>query len=232
MAGKPYNETTHNVGNSILPGFNDKQGIALCGYEWGYSKHDQYLDDNHSHEIEIKPAEIRSFYQKAQVCSSSYDLRIIRWFEFFGHPLGGNNGLSALDKSILQTNWCDSQAPSVSDYNQFLAPGNLQNFLKTMDAYRPKILMLMGARQIQYLQNPVVKAPFSEIFGREIAPVEIQAKPFSGRKFRVAFQKFEDVNIISFPHPSGSRGLADDYIKLFSEKMKSILDKYRHNKGV
>lgn len=198
----------------------------------GNSKHDQYLEENHRDEIEAKKAEVQSFYQKSKIYSSPYDHRVIRWFEFFGHPLGVDDGLSAFDKCILQTNWSDDQGRSVTDYDKFLGEKNSQNFLKIMDAYFPSILIFMGAKQIHYLQNPSIKKPFSEIFGREIAPLEIQTKPFSGRKFRIGFQKFESVEIISFPHPSGSRGLADDYIKLFSEDIRQVLDEYRKWKGV
>lgn len=232
MVKKPYNETDLNVGNSIFPEFNGKHGIILCGYEWGYSRHDQYLEENHRDELEAKKAEVLSFYQKSKLYSSPYDLRIIKWFDFFGHPLGIDEGLSAFDKCILQTNWCDSQGNFVSDYEKFLSDENSQNFLKIMDAYRPKILMLMGVKQIEYLQSPSIKNSFSEIFGREVSPVEILKKPFSGRKFKVGFQKFEGVDVIAFPHPSGSRGLADDYIKLFSENMRNIFNEYRRQKGV
>ena len=32
---------TLNIANSIFTGWNDRQGIMLCGYEWGWSKKDQ-----------------------------------------------------------------------------------------------------------------------------------------------------------------------------------------------
>ncbi|MDE2387967.1 MAG: hypothetical protein KGN35_02610, partial [Betaproteobacteria bacterium] len=65
MTKAPYNETIYNVGNSIFPGFNDKNGVMLCGYEFGYSKHDQYLEKNHKDEIEKKKSEINTFYGKS-----------------------------------------------------------------------------------------------------------------------------------------------------------------------
>ncbi len=30
-----------NLGNSIFKGLNDKHGLVICGYEYGWSKSDQ-----------------------------------------------------------------------------------------------------------------------------------------------------------------------------------------------
>jgi|GEM_PF-4724526 len=230
MTKTPFNETTYNVGNSIFPGFNDKDGIILCGYEWGYSAHDQYLEKNHKDEIEKKKSEINTFYSKSKIYDSPYDLRIVKWFGFFGHPLDINNGFSSFDKCLLQTNWCDDQGTYVNDYAKFLSEENSGNFLSIMDVFRPRVLVLMGSKQIQYLQTPAIKNRFFEIFGAEVSPLDVKSKPFEGRKFKIAFQMFERIQIISFPHPSGTRGLSDNYIKLFASEMKVILDNYRELK--
>jgi len=37
-----------NIGNSIFPGFNDKDGLMICGYEWGWSKADEESFQNGS----------------------------------------------------------------------------------------------------------------------------------------------------------------------------------------
>ncbi|WP_200377364.1 hypothetical protein [Thiocystis violacea] len=227
MLKNPFNETTYNVGNSIFPGFNDKEGIILCGYEYGYSAHDQYLENYHKDEIEKKKQEINTFYSKSKIYTSPYDFRIVKWFSFFSHPLGIDNGFSSFDKCLLQTNWCDDQGTYVNDYAKFLSEANCRNFLSTMDVFRPRILFFMGSKQIQYLQKPAIKNRFSEIFGEEVSRLDVKLKPFEGRKFKIAFQMFERVQIISFPHPSGTRGLSDNYIKLFSSETKEILDNYR-----
>lgn len=41
--------TQLNLGNAIFEGCNDKEGIMICGYEWGSSKSDQ----EQSEELEI-----------------------------------------------------------------------------------------------------------------------------------------------------------------------------------
>ena len=30
-----------NLSNSIFQGYNDKHGLMICGYEWGWSKADE-----------------------------------------------------------------------------------------------------------------------------------------------------------------------------------------------
>ncbi len=216
----------------FFPGFNDKNGIILCGYEWGYSKHDQHLEKNHKDEIEKKKLEINTFYSKSKIYDSPYDLRIIKWFGFFGHSLGIDDGFSPFDKCLLKTNWCDSQGTYVSDYDKFLSEKNSGNFLSLMDAFRPSILIFMGAKQIHFLQNPIIKNHFSKIFGIEVSPLCIRSKPFEGRKFKIGFQGFERVIVVSLPHPSGTRGLSDNYIKLFAPEINEILDQYRSLKRV
>jgi len=228
----PYNETKYNVGNSIFPGFNDKNGVMLCGYEWGHSEHDKHLENDHKDKIEKNKSEINSFYNKSKIYNSPYDLKIIKWFDYFGHSLGIDDSFSSFDKCLLQTNWCDGQENYVSDYAKFISKENSENFLNIVDAFLPGVLIFMGANQIKYLQTPFIKSRFIEIFGAEIKPIVVKQKPFDGRKFKIAFQIFEHVSVISLPHPSGSRGLSNDYIKLFSSEIKEVLDSYRKLKGV
>lgn len=232
MSKTAYNETRYNVGNSIFPGFNDKNGVMLCGYEFGFNKHDQYLEENHKDEIKKMKLEINTFYDKSKIYGSPYDLRIIKWFSFFGHPLGVDDGHSPFDKCLLQTNWCDGQDTYVSDYAKFLSKENSENFLGIVEAFLPRVLIFMGAKQIHYLQTPAIKSRFSEIFGAEVSPLDIRSKPFDGRKFKIGFQTFERISILSLPHPSGTRGLSDKYIKLFVPEVKDVLDSYRKLKSV
>lgn len=233
MRNVPYNEIQCSLGNSVFPEFNDKNGLMICGYEWGHSKHDKHLEENHKEALDKKKNEINTFFQKSGTYSSPYDLRIIKWFNIFGHSLGENNGESSFDKCILQTNWCDDQGTYVDDYSKFLSKENTENFLSTVQKFQPSILLFMGAKQIHYLQTQEIKPRFMEIFGDEVQQPEIKQKSsFEGRKFKITFQTFDRINIISFPHPSGSRGLKDDYIRLFSEEVGEVLNKYRKWKRV
>jgi hypothetical protein len=44
------------------------------------------------------------------------------------------------------------------------------------------------------------------------------------RRFKVGFQRYERLVIVSLPHPTGSQGLADDYIQAFKPEMAEIID--------
>ena len=230
---EPYNEKKFNAGNSIFPGFNDKNGIIICGYEYGYSKNDQLLEKTAKDFVEEELSKINTFYQKSKIFNSPYDLKIIKWFRFFGNPLGVSEGNSDFDKCILQTNWCDTQDTNVKEYEKFLLDENISNFVSHMIEFSPSVLIFMGSKQIDYLQNEKVKKPIEDFFGKEISPLRKEIKEFKefkGRKFKIGFQQFERLKIVSFPHPSGSRGLTDEYIKLFSTPINEILSDYKLSK--
>jgi hypothetical protein len=230
MRNKPFNEASFNVGNSIFPGYNDKHGIVICGYEYGYNSKDRYLENNFQEVIIKKASNINTFFNKSAIYNSPYDLRIIKWFNFFGHPLGANEGNSEFDKCILQTNWCNSQDTYVSNYNKFLLDENINNFICHMDEYRPSILIFMGSKQIKFLQNEKVFSKFEKIFGKQTHSLRVIKKNFSGRRFNIAFQELETIKVVSLPHPSGSRGLSDEYIKLFKPEICQILEQFKKSK--
>lgn len=43
----------------------------------------------------------------------------------------------------------------------------------------------------------------------------------------MGFQGFENCKAVCFPHPSGSHGLSDDYIKLFSTEVGKLLQEFK-----
>jgi hypothetical protein len=225
----PYNPHSFNVGNSIFPGFNDKNGLVVCGYEWGYSKKDRARQANEEYS-DVKTT-IDTFLSKVEKYNSPYDKRILKWFKVFGHELGRESGFSGFDKLILQTNWCDTQGAYVSDYNRFLSEENINNFLRHMSEYQPTLLLFMGVRQIECLQDKRVQLRFREIFGEEKENLRFERdNKYPGRKFRIGFQRFERISILALPHPSGSRGLSDDYISLFKAEIGTLIVQFKHQR--
>jgi len=85
-------------------------GLMICGYEWGYSKQDQEAD---AKGIEYQPADTDvacTFANKElrygpRALNWRYDASIMKWFEIWGHPFNKSNP-SDFDKSVIQTNWC------------------------------------------------------------------------------------------------------------------------------
>ncbi len=227
-----------NIGNSIFEGFNDKDGLMICGYEWGYSKDDQRLDESGEEVFFVQNA-TSTFSNKSpvygkRVFSWPYDNRIIKWFDIWGHPLNREGDGNDFDKCIIQTNWCDSQGNKIEEsyYAKLTAPEQIENFIFHVEALRPRLIFFMGSQIIDILQDESVLPRFSSIMGKPVSsPRKIQ-KPFDGRRFRIGFQDFEKCKIVSLPHPSGTRGLSDNYISLFTDEIGSLLYEFRLEKGV
>ena len=226
-----------NIGNSIFDGFNDKNGIMICGSEWGFSKEDQKQFESGN---ELKPNEgiEYTFANKAlywgEVANTwSYDNAIKKWFELWGYPLDSHDLGGDFEKSFVQTNWAYTQGNSLkdSDPNKFLLPEQIDNFMHHVEVLKPKIIIFMGSKVMDYLQNSEVLPKFKAIMGDIVEDRQVIQKESSHTRFKVSFQKFEHCQVIGFPHPSGSRGIAHDYIKLFEPEMKKILNNYIEERG-
>lgn len=226
--------TDLNIGNSIFKGFNDEHGIVLCGYEWGCAKDSNCADV--PTELSKPPV---TFANKVPVHGPDaktwpYDNRIIKWFSIWGHPLN-EDGLGAdFDKCIVQTNWCDTQAHHIDeDYGtKLLRRESIDNFIEHMAALRPRIIIFFGIKQLDFLQHSSVLPKFEAIFGEKQEQPQVMTKPFSGKQFRVGFQRFGNTTVAAFPHPSGSQGLSNEYISLFKEEMNSVLSDFKKSRSI
>lgn len=219
-----------NIGNSIFKGYNDIGGIMLCGYEWGFSKKEQEKLNTSEEKKSIDTQEQNtSFSNKVNINGKfRYDEKIIKWFGLWGHPLKRDNG--DFEKCIIQTNWCDTQNHDMKNVNRYRKLINCQdNFLYHVKELRPKIIFFFGSDMIKVLNDKNVKQKFENIVGKEINPVKIIQKVSNKRRFKIGFQSFENCEIISLPHPTGSRP-SDEYIGLFKDEIKPILDNYKIKK--
>lgn len=227
-----------NTGNSIFDGLNSKRGIMICGYEWGFSKQDQLEDETHTATPENKDARTifsnksprfgdKAFYWK-------YDNRIIKWFELWGHRLSRDGLGGDFEKTLMQTNWCDTQGHSMpkETHAKLLDKYQVDNFIYHIRELDPSLILFMGSALIQILQNEKVLGRFSEIMGGPTSAPRFIQKEFSGRRFKIGFQSFSRCDIASLPHPSGTRGLSDDYIELYSEEIGGLIKKVKSSKGI
>lgn len=224
-----------NLATGIFEGFNDQHGLMLCGYEWGYNKADKkFSEDNGQHDLSKPCTYSNKSMRYGEVAHTwAYDKRIKKWFASWGHPLneGGVDGFGDdFDKSITQTNWSNDWGNSVNNYEKFLSDEQIDNFLFHIQELQPKVLIFMGSKLINYLQNNKVKNRFMDIVGQELEGKTLVQKPFDGKRFKVYFQKFENCQVICFPHASGSRGLSDEYIKLYQTEMNQILSQYKQSR--
>ncbi|MDR1647269.1 MAG: hypothetical protein LBR88_04430 [Zoogloeaceae bacterium] len=226
-----------NLANGLFKGFNDKNGIMLCGYEWGYSKKDQENDEKSNAPALDLSKNDAVFSNKATFYGERangwrYDQRIIKWFALWGHPLGKEK--DDFEKTIVQTNWCNTQGHRVEEnyWEKLLAPQQVDNFLEHVRVLQPRLILFFGSQIIHILQDTRVLGRFQDIVGK-IVPID--GKPFvlrkkedfQGRKFDIGFQNFEHCKVVGLPHPNGTRGLQDDYIALFKDEIGSLIQEVK-----
>jgi hypothetical protein len=225
-----------NLANGLFEGFNDKDGIMLCGYEWGYSKKDQEDDEKLNAPVLDRSKNDAVFSNKATFYGERanewhYDQRIIKWFALWGHPLGKEKG--DFEKTIVQTNWCDTQGYRMEGnyWEKLLAPQQVNNFLKHVRVLQPRLILFFGSQMIQILQDVRVLEPFQDIVGKIVPiggkPFVFLEKDFQGRKFNICFQNFERCKVVGLPHPKGARGLQDAYITLFKDEIGSLIQEVK-----
>ena len=227
-----------NIANSLFAGLNDKRGILICGYEWGFSKEDQrlYVD---GYEPVFDPNAVTIFSNKVpsygeRALAWRYDKRIIKWFGLWGHPLSGHGLGGEFEKCLVQTNWCNTQGHSIAgNYCQRLSQAEqVENFLFHAQILDPSLIIFMGSAIIDVLQAREVMEGFVKTAGKQIAPLRKVQKEFVGRRFKIGFQTFERCEVVCLPHPSSSRGLSDDYMLLFKQEIGELISTVKAEKGV
>lgn len=218
-----------NIAHSEFP--EQKRGLMICGYEWGYSREDEEADTNGIVNQPADPGVLYTFANKQlghgdRALRWRYDQRIIKWFEIWGTPFNRSNP-GEFEQSVIQTNWCNGMNNSIEDYSMINDKAQVDNFLCHIDYFMPSLILFMGSRMIDALQNPETLEKFQSIMGGcTKLPVRMQ-KEFPGRRFNLTFQSFEKCEVVCLPHPSGSHGLEDEYIKLFAGEMGAILKCFR-----
>jgi len=227
-----------NIGNSVFPGLNDKNGLMICGYEWGFSEADRRLVESGEEMFYDKDA-VTTFPNKSpahgeRAFTWKYDNRIIKWFSLWGHPLSRDGLGGDFEKSIIQTNWCNSEGHKINEnYFQKLTEfDQIENFIFHIKQFEPHLIFFMGSEMINVLQHPLVSEGFSGVMGMPESKPSIMQKPSLHRRFKIGFQEYEKCNVISMPHPSSSRGLSDDYISLFSDEISSLILDLKRRKGI
>jgi hypothetical protein len=226
-----------NIANSIFRGFNDKQGIMLCGYEWGDSKSDQASEQ--SQEQQKRSGVPHVFSNKAleygEIANGwRYDQRIIGWFSLFGHKLSREGTGGDFEKCIIQTNWCDTQNNKMGgDYwSKLLASNQIDNFINHIEFFQPRLIFFFGSSIIKILQSDLVLPRFIKTAGPITEPLKFIVKPFDERAFSIGFQGFENCKVVGLPHPSGTHGLSDGYIQLFSAEIGALLQAFKTSRGL
>ena len=218
-----------NIGHSIFAGINNDQGIMICGYEWGGDENEAPSQND----MRVEATFANKFRRYGEPARHwKYDNRIKKWFKMLGHEFNENDA-GIFEKCIVQTNWCDTQGKNIKEgiIAKLLAADAVENFIDHIEIFRPKLIFFMGSSLIEALQNDQVLKKFEKHVGPRKTTPCFPNKPFTGRKFKIGFQSFEKCNIVSLPHPSGSRGLNDEYIKLFTDDISPLIEGVKKIKG-
>ena len=204
---------------------NQKDGLMICGINWGGSP------DNPSEE------ESASFFSDIRYNNYRYRTKFLKWFELFGHPLQVKEETAGpFERSIVQTNWLSSQSQSMrgkhlpSEYVR-----EWENFEFHVQQLQPKFIIFLSVTMLGTLNSRNCLEKARRLFGPE-APVQILQKDVTSggkllKRFRIGIQKFGDIQIVALPHPTGSIGLSDEYIREFAEDISPLLDHYKIVRG-
>lgn len=230
-----------NISNSIFEGFNDKNGLMICGYEHGHSKADQQDEvqlgvrsQNHDNLCTFSN-QVPRYGEIAKTWK--YQTTIKRWFKLWGFPLDEDGLGGKLEKSIVLTNWANTQGHNTGDKQsrlaKLLSDEQIDNFLHHISFFEPRAVFLMGTELIHCLNNKKVISRFENIMGKKQASPTCEPRPVGlGTRFKVYFQTFEKedgnkCHVVCFPHPSGSRGLRDDYFAEYKNRVEDIISSFR-----
>ena len=226
--------TDLNLANALFDGFNDKNGLMICGYEWGEeaNKDENYTDSpDMSQDCTFSNKSLR--YGEVAKTWIKYDKKIRTWFSTWGHPLNENGLGDDFDKCIIQTNWALGSNSKSQDISYYLEDENLENFIIHINELKPKVIFFMGNQLLtKLLRSQKAWDKFTPIMGDEIEPLRaIRMIGYEGKPLAY-INKFEQCTVVGLPHPSGSHGLTNEYIEFCKTELEPILTQFKKEKNI
>ncbi len=215
-------EFTLNTANKEFP--ENRNGIMICGYEWGFSKEDQLAvkEGEYTHEE-------KSFFSDQSVNDCAYRNRIVSWLDALGLPLTSKDP-GVIERSIVQTNWMDSQDHQVAGDIYIRLREQKENFLNHLAYFKPKIVLFFGVRQLEVLNKEILQE-IEKILGCNTQKERyIQKELKHCKSYKIGFQSFEKAEMIAFPHPATRGGICDHYIEAYHDDIAPIFQKYMEQK--
>ncbi len=208
---------------------NKVGGILLSGINPGYSKNDELLDVAGVEQSDTH----KSFFSDKEANDYPFRNNITKWFKLWGYDLkSSKKDATSFEKSIIQTNWIQTCSNNMNGTNTMKACiEDSDLFLETCEILKPKVICLFSKELMGAFNSAQLKPRVSEIFGFQIGTTNWIQKDVidvgkNCRRFRFGFQKYEKATVISLPHATSSRGLADAYIADFKAEMSEILDNW------
>lgn len=221
-----------NLGNAIYKGFNDKNGLMICGYEWGQEadRKGQIVEADMSKKCTFSNKSLR--YGDVAKTWIKYDKRIRTWFSMWGHPLNEEGEGNDFDKTIIQTNWALGSKEKSDSINFYLKDENIDNFILHINELKPKLILFMGNQLLtKLLISQKVLEKFTPIMGEKIEKLQVLRMPgYHGALTYI--HKFEKCTVIGLPHPSSSRGLTNEYIEFCKSELETIISNFKTEKNI
>ena len=204
---------------------NRKAGLMICGINWGGSA------DNPSGN---EPA---SFFSDVRYNNYPYRNRLLKWFELLGHPLECTEEKAGpFERSIVQTNWLSSQSPNMHGKSLYTeCVHEWGNFAFHVETLQPKLVVFLSVTLLDILNSATCIENARRLFGAETSAQLMRKDVLTEgkvlKRFRIGMQRFGGTQIIALPHPTGSRGLSDEYIRTFAKDISPLLQRYKVERG-
>jgi hypothetical protein len=204
---------------------NQQHGLMICGINWG---------GDPANSSSVDPP---SFFSNEAVNRYPYRGRLLSWFSLFGHPLITKEGHEgAFERSIVQTNWLDSQSPNMDNkslYTECLSQWeNLEFHIRTLE---PLLIIFLSVSLLETLNSSAILEKARAILCHEsdmlITSKEVFVDGKRLKRFRLGFQTFGETQIIALPHPTGSKGLNNKYISMFAPEIYPLIAAYKAKRG-
>lgn len=201
-------------------------GILISGIEYGFGK-PPYNSETTIPDWIKRGDKIDNCYCESR---GKYRTRVTKWFQKLGGTFCSSPGNPAnFEKRIQSTNWLMRQRKNANKTTNKELGDGAPKFAEAIKEIGPRVLVLMGIRLFDLVigkgeDSEKTRHAFEGCFGkfevRKWNDYFISFQPSKPRQFRFGHAKFERLDVIAFPHPSGSHGLRDD--QLNSENLRGI----------
>lgn len=192
----------NNMRNKIFK--ESKGGILICGINWGGDPNGK--DDGYSGKYAFTDKEHNSF---------RYSETLIEWFKAWGIKLDRPNP-GPLERSFIQTNWCDSQSKNASGVSY-----DRTELFKLISEYQPRAIVLTAVSLFPRFRSRAGEAGLREVKVHE----PYLLKTATGKRFRAWLAEYDKANVLAVPHPSRFASIIGKSIQDWGKPARTALSK-------
>lgn len=203
---------------------NRKNGLMICGINFGYSAQDKKNDEDEGYS---SPEKIPSFFSDGAENNTDFRNGVLTWFDLWGVSLSRNEAApGSMERSILQTNWLPTQSNRAGkQYETKFLVENSGHFLRACTEFQPRLIFLFGKLLIEAFNSSDMRVMVEGIFGERCGAARfVQKSVNASTKRTFVFQKHRDVTVVCMPHVTGGWGLSHECVGAFRDEMKDVID--------